>query len=151
MQRALAMPCKDNWPIWRDIGDEAVKRSQHISIGRNKRLIGGGFAGEERAEGRLPVSRCPYIACRRKCASLTAHEQGGAIIGVAVVERGIPGSAIEIRGWVDEEYCRFASGLRGNPGGEPERGIAINIRPSDPQIARSIGVDGGGRLHTEFR
>src|SRR3546814_7651790 len=77
---------------------------------------GAPVAGEEGAQRRLAIARCPDLARVGKGARHAAHEQVGAIIGVGVVERGVPARLAVIAGRVDEEDRGVALFDRGGLG-----------------------------------
>ena len=90
MQRALAVPGKDDRPV-AGLLEELVERRRDVAIGEVERRLGILAVEQERAVRRLPVSRRPDLAGAVECACLALDEQVGSERRVAAgVERRVP-------------------------------------------------------------
>ncbi len=125
------------------LGDERLISGEHVAIGEIERPLCLLLAGQEGAEGRLAIFRRPNRADPVEYARLAADEERGAGLRILVIERRVPGAALEKTGRVDEED-RDAWGIgRGEALRRPERRIAGDIGPRDPQ--GRLRVSGAGR------
>jgi len=144
VQRTLAMAREDDRPVAGFV-QELLERRRDVAIGEVERLLRLRLAGEECAEGRLAIARCPDRGAAVERARLAAQEQLGAGIGVRVVERGVPLLGVEERGRVDEEQRRAGIGRRRVPGRGPQRRVARLVRPRDPHLRLGIVAWGNRR------
>src|SRR3546814_7596051 len=121
VERALAVPGEDDRLVLRLRGEEGVEGLFDIAVGGVDRLArGDAVLGEEGAERRLAVARRPDFARIGKGARHALHEEIGAMVRIAILERGVPARAAVIAGRVDEEdrgvalgEGRFGGGLGG--------------------------------------
>ncbi len=129
---------------------------------------------QEGAEGRLTIARRPDFAGVGKGARHALDEQIGAVVRIAVFERGVPARAAVIAGRVDEKDRGVAARRRGFGsgggrdqlvagrgafgaggfaaigGGAPGRRIVLHARPREPHFRIVIGVGRNCGLLFEF-
>ncbi len=136
---ALAVPGQDDRHVGRDARQEEVERLADVLIGGIECLVRRRIVGQESAEGRLAIFRCPDL---RRAVERTGHaldEQPGAGLAVRIVERGVPGVAVDVARRVDEkdsERRRCSARTCGGPG----RGLG---RSSPPLPATFAAASGG--------